>query len=109
MIGKGEGMLTVWKYRLVQMDGWVKMRRGARLLEVRAQEFHDPLNRRRSEELTLYALVDTNEPDVERRILVVDTGDEISIRTVEAADRFYVGTVAFPSGRVQHVFDGGLP
>lgn len=105
-------MQTVWKYVLSSNDAFVRMKKDARLLTVGVRDSGAMVPtrgggyRREGQLLVLLALVETGKPDVERRIVVVDTGDEVPIEAVNLGN-LYVGTALFDTGRVQHVFDGG--
>jgi len=83
----------VWKFPLQIEDGWlaVEMPRGAKLLTVMMQY-----------DVMLWALVDPEQPSVQRRIKVFGTGHPI----LNADMLVYIGSVT-DGPFVWHVFDGG--
>lgn len=84
-------MITVHKYQIDVVDSIsVKTSRNARLLHVA----------KLNEVPFLWALVDTEEPLVSRRIFVCGTGREVPFGAI------YVGTF-HEDHFVWHVFDGG--
>lgn len=86
-------MKTIWKYGFDTLDSWTfTMPRGAVLLTVAAQ----------FDAACLWALVDPEQPSVERKILIYGTG-----HSIERNDP-YVGTYQLAGGSlIFHVFDAG--
>jgi hypothetical protein len=86
-------MKTVYKYSLgKQGRATVKIPEGAKVLHVAVQR----------EDICLWALVDTEQPSVERTFTVYGTGHE----AFEATDQNYVGTFLIDNGLfVFHVFE----
>lgn len=86
-------MKTIWKYGFPTLDSHTfTMPRGAELLTVAAQ-FDAPC---------IWALVDPDQPSVERKIRIYGTGHPIE------HDDPYVGTYQLAVGSlIFHVFDAG--
>lgn len=88
---------TVWKAVIPQPTdtgrAWVDLPQDAELLSVGVQGF----------DLVVWAKVDPGHPVGGRRLIVVNTGQEISGFPVDAK---FLGTVTTPGGVVWHVWDG---
>ncbi len=97
-------MRTIYKYELRDaQDQDVRIHQGAEILAVEYQY----------ERLIMWAIVDTDAPVVRRRILLVETGDDLGWYAGARLSRLsYVGTLQTHQSRpssnyVTHVFDGG--
>ena len=93
-------MYTIYKYLVTPGESFVEMMpRGARLLTVQAQ----PPG---SQYVVVWAFVDTMQPKVPRRIMVMRTGDVAADASAPTAP--YLGTVQMDEGTLAfHFFDGG--
>lgn len=85
-------MRTMWKYALNMTDDQVVMMpRGASVLSFQIQ----------NEVPTIWSLVDSDQPTVSRRVIIVGTGHDAS----DTNGMFYVGTAQFGGGSlVLHLF-----
>jgi hypothetical protein len=83
---------TIWKFQLDPTNEVVQMPRGAGVLSAGAQ----------GDEIVVWARVDTAQPKVGHRFVVVGTGHDAE-RTVGCNP---VGTVQMSNGLVFHVWDG---
>lgn len=90
-------MRTIYKYPFqVDDEVWIALPYGAEILSVQKQGA-SPLG-----SLVLWALVDTDEPPEDRRLLIRGTGHEAS----SILSRRYVGSVQEQGGAlVWHVFE----
>lgn len=90
-------MMTIWKYSLAVLDHQViRMPRGAMVLTVQAQ----------NGEGCLWALVDVDEPMVDRIFAVFGTGH--FLRKAEWEKLHYIGTYQMLDGvLIWHVFEVG--
>lgn len=88
-------MNTIYKYpRNVEGSQWVQLHRGSRLLCAQTQR----------DQPYLWAIVDTGEPLVSRRIVMRGTGHQL-----EGDEGMYLGTIQMLEGSlVLHVFEGAV-
>lgn len=94
-------MRTIYRYDLeVEHEQLVSLPRNAEILTVDRQT-RFPLG------LSLWALIDTAEPVVDRKIILVGTGTEDPNSAYGGVEAKYIATVQEPSGFVWHFFDGG--
>lgn len=89
-------MFTIWKYQLQVTDlQLVKMPSWSTILTVRSLD---------DDRIFMWAEVDKDKPEVERRIIMAGTGQAYH----RNKDIKYIGTVLTMGGTfVWHVFDGG--
>lgn len=88
-------MRTIYRYDLrEEHEQLVPLPRNSQILTIQRQT-RFPLS------LSLWALVDTEEPVVLRKIILVGTGTE------DPGDHPYISTFQETSGFVWHFFDGG--
>lgn len=88
-------MRTIYRYDLEEVpDQFIQLPRNAQILTIQRQT-RLPLG------LSLWALVDTDEPLVDRKIILRGTGTE------DPGDHPYICTYQEQSGFVWHFFDGG--
>lgn len=87
-------MKSIWKFDLTELNQQaVKMPEGSKLLAVQMQ-YNSP---------KLWALVDMDNPPIERVIRFIGTGHKF-----EDSPGEYLGTIQFLNGSlIAHVFDGG--
>ena len=84
-------MTAIWKFKL-SGNGFLSLPKGSRILSAGMQRT----------DVFIWALVDTNAPLVERRVVVFPTGWRLS---PEEQTYDFIGTVAFSEGAfIYHVF-----
>lgn len=95
--------LTVWKFDLNRGDERIKMPRGAALLHVGVQmiEVRERTRSGRWEQPCVWALVDPDQPKVDRGLVIHGTGHPVY------PGGNYVGTFHMEGSLVFHVFDHG--
>lgn len=90
-------MITIWKYSLQSErtgTNVIKMREGAHVISVQIQHG----------DVCLWAIVDTDKPDEERKFYIVFTGQEIPGEAFNNFELVFCGTVQM-EGIVIHVFE----
>ena len=94
-------MRTIYRYDLeLQHEQLITLPRNAEILTVDRQT-RLPLG------LSLWALINTDEPVVDRKIILVGTGTEDPNEAFGGVDAKFIATFQEPSGFVWHFFDGG--
>jgi hypothetical protein len=89
-------MKSIWKYKVTLGDFIVEMPAGAHILSVQYQAATGTPQ--------LWALVDPDQPSVQRQFTAVGTGFR---QPDEVAAFQFVGTFQFPNALVFHLFDAG--
>jgi hypothetical protein len=86
-------MITIWKYKLEEEDlQTVVMPKEAKAISAQTQK----------EIPCIWALVDTEAPLVSRTVVIVPTGEPV---TVDLSNYDFVGTIQLSNGHyIQHVF-----
>jgi hypothetical protein len=88
-------MQTIYKYQLKELfrENRVKMPENAQILSIQMQEQYP----------CIWALVETDNPEIERVIEVIGTGN--SIKDLELQERTFIATVQLSSQLVFHFFE----